>query len=105
MAKDPNAPSSKPPKSPDSHGGAGLKPMSQATRVHRLGKIGSARQFTEQSKAPKLSTPPVKNPQPQMMRQQNRQVLGNFHQGGKVRKSGLYNLKRGETVKRSSKKA
>lgn len=103
MANDPNKPSMKQPKSPDSHSGAAMRPMSGATRAHRIGKISSANQFSTQRVSPVKQIPMSK--QPAIQRQQNRQVLGNFHKGGKVKKSGLYNLKKGETVKRSSKRA
>ncbi len=97
MATDPTKPTNKPPKSPDSHGGAGLRPMSGSTRAHRIGKISSANEYSAQRKSP---IKPISGATKEfgLQRQENRQVLGNFHKGGRVKKSGAYNLKKGEKV-------
>ena len=95
-----NKPSVKTPKSPDSHGKAGLRPMSGATRAHRIGKISSANEYSAQHKSP---VKPISGATKEfgLQRQENRQVLGNFHRGGKVKKTGVYKLKKGESVKRA----
>ncbi len=86
-----------------------LKPMNPAMKAHRLEKIASANIYSAESRGPKgiknsIAPKSVVSKQPGLVREQNRQVLGNFHKGGKVRKSGVYRLKKGETVRKGSSK-
>jgi len=96
----------KPPKS-DLHAPPN-RPINLAQKAHRLGKIASAQMYSEQHNPPKgakssIAPKSIVSKQPGLVREESRQVMGNFDHGGKVRKSGVYRLKKGETVKRARK--
>lgn len=83
----------------------GAKPINLANKSRRLEKIASANIYSEQSHPPKmaktsLAPKSIVSKQPGLVREQNRQVLGNFHRGGKVHRTGVYKLEKGERVKR-----
>lgn len=79
-----------------------------ALQSQRLGKL-AASPGVSHARAKELVSTQARMPKQEdvegvITKETSRQALGSFKKGGKVKRTGLYKLHKGETVKRASKR-